>query len=260
MQAVKLNNSDIHLWHIDQADFDLAELRHNCLDWLTEVELARYQRYQFERHRKQLLLGRMLMRSVLSQYDQSVDPASWRFSHNNYGKPAIHSEQQRLPLFFNLSHSGGKLVLAVAGFESIGVDIEQCSKQRRIDKISARYFSTQEAAELLACSEQNKLQRFYELWTLKEAYIKACGQGLAIPLQYFSYSFPSSENIAIEFDSAREDDPKCWQIWQLSCGEKFKLALAAKVGESPRVEKLFSWQMTGLEEFQAEDSRIIRSS
>ena len=260
MQSMKLNNSDIHLWYMDQADFDLAELRGNCLDWLTELELARYQRYQFDRHRKQLLLGRILIRSVLSQYDQSIEPASWRFSQNDYGKPAIHSEQQRLPLFFNLSHSDDKLVLAVASFENIGVDIEHCGKQRRIGKISGRYFSAREATELLAVPEQSRLQRFYELWTLKEAYIKACGEGLAISLQQFSYSFPSTEKLAIEFDPAREDDPGCWQLWQLDAGEKFKLALAARVEEGAEIQNLSSWQMTGLDEFQAGHSVIVRRS
>lgn len=260
MQSMKLNNADIHLWHMDQADFELGDLQGNCLEWLTETELARYQRYQFDRHRKQLLLGRVLIRTALSQYDQSIEPALWRFQQNAYGKPAIYSQQQRLPLFFNLSHSGGKLVLAVAGIEDIGVDVEQCNRQRRVSKISARYFSSLEAEQLLALAPENQLQRFYDLWTLKEAYIKACGLGLAIPLRQFSYAFPVDEKIAIKFDPAREDDENCWQLWQLELGEQFKLALAARIGASAPVQKLFSWQMTALEEFQPQESIIVRSN
>lgn len=260
MQSMKLNNGDIHLWHMDQADFELADLQGNCLAWLTETELARYQRYQFDRHRKQLLLGRVLIRTALSQYDQSIEPGAWRFRQNAYGKPAIHSQQQRLPLFFNLSHSGDQLVLAVAGFEDIGVDVEQCGRQRRIRKISARYFSSLETEQLLATAPQSQLQRFYDLWTLKEAYIKACGLGLAIPLQQFSYSFSADEKIAIKFDPAREDDASSWQLWQLDMGEKFKLALAARTGAGAPVQKLSSWQMTALQKFQPRESIIIHSN
>lgn len=259
MVAVKLNQSDIHLWHIDQADFELADLQANCLKWLSEVELARYHRYQFDRHKKQLMLGRMLTRSVLSLYDNSVAPGDWRFELNGYGKPAIHNEQQRLPLFFNLSHSGEKLVLAVAGFEDIGVDIEQASRPRRISKIAARYFSAAEAADLLALPEQDRLQRFYQLWTLKEAYIKACGLGLAISLQHFSYSFPSDAQIVVSFDPARQDDPDRWQFWQLGIDGNFALALAARAGKNGPSQTISSWQMTGLDAIQPIDSRLIRT-
>mgnify|MGYP002632736864 FL=1 len=260
MQSMTFKNSEIHLWHIDHADFDLPQLQSECLAWLTKTELARYQRFQLDRHRKQLLLGQMLIRSVLSLYDQSIDRPAWRLIQNEYGKPAIHPDQQTLPLFFNLTHSGEKLVLAVAGFECIGVDIEQCSKQRRLGRLAARYFSARETAELQATAEQDQLRRFYELWTLKEAYIKACGLGLAIPLHHFSYSFPTDAKLAISFDSARADDPELWQIWQLGAGDQFKLALAAKAGEGNPIQNIGSWQMTGLEEFHARDSTIIRTN
>ncbi|PCJ23641.1 MAG: hypothetical protein COA96_11370 [SAR86 cluster bacterium] len=258
---MNLKENEIHLWHIDQSDFDLPELQENRLDWLSKTELARFNRYLFDRHRKQLLLGKILVRSVLSRYDETVQPKDWNFTQNDYGKPAIDPAQQKRPLFFNISHSGDKLVLAVASSEFIGVDIEQCCKPRRVSKISSRYFSTKEAAELLAMPEQSQLSRFYQLWTLKEAYIKACGLGLAIPLQHFSYSFPGNERLVIEFNTAREDDPKSWQLWQLSVNKGYKLALALKTSNaSAQNYNISSWQVTDLNEVKRIDSTILRKS
>lgn len=257
---MRLEKSAIHLWHADQADFSLDEMRQCCLAWLPENELRRYARYRLDRHRMQFLLGRILMRSVLSQYIDARSPKDWRFTENDFGKPAIHSEQQTVPLFFNLSHSGRKLVMAVAAGEAIGVDIERCTRPRRVSKISSRYFSDQEANDLLILTGTDRLRRFYDLWTLKEAYIKACGLGLAIPLQHFTYSFLQSGRIAIEFDARREDDPTLWQLWQIEVDEDYKLAIAFKASFAKQIECLSSWQMCGIDQFRELESIIVRKN
>jgi len=257
---MKILDSEVHLWHADQCDFDVDQLQQACLAWLTEDEQRRYRRYQFDRHRLQLLLGRFLMRSVLSQYEETIEADQWRFVHNEFGKPAIEPEQNSLGLYFNLSHSGNKLVLAVSKTEMIGVDIEAISKPRRVEKISTRYFSRQEQDELLALPESGRLHRFYQLWTLKEAYIKACGLGLAIPLQHFSYSFESEQRLCIEFDAARQDDARHWQIWQLAMNSAYYLALAVKSKSNPSIESVSSWALSGLEGFCSLDTRVLRKS
>ena len=255
---MQLEASEIHLWNVDSEDFDLQSLQAQCLGWLTNVELERYQRYQFDRHRKQLLLGRMLIRSVLSRYIETIEPASWQFQYNDYGKPSIHKAQQSIPLFFNLSHSANRLILAVAGFSELGVDIEACLKPRRVERIADRYFSKQEAKELLSLDKAEQLSRFYDLWTLKEAYIKACGLGLAIPLQQFTYSFLDAEKLAIQFDASRDDDENRWQLWQLQTAGDYKLALAAKNGE--RIKQISSWQLKSSSECEPIQALVVRSN
>jgi len=257
---MQILDSEIHLWHIDQAVFSEDELRQECWEWLTKSEQKRYQRFYFDRHRKQLLLGRYLIRSVLSQYTERIAPAEWRFHENDYGKPFIDPGQNFNSLFFNLSHSGNRLVLAVARHEFIGVDIERSDKRRRVAKISARFFSSQEVKDLLALNGDQQLNRFYELWTLKEAYIKACGLGLAIPLQQFSYSFPIESKLAISFDSARGDTASDWQFWQIDLVSDYELALAAKIVTSARVNSLSTWELSGLDDFHALDTRVLRSN
>ncbi len=257
---MQILDSEIHLWLIDQAEFSEDELCEKCLGWLTESEQKRYRRFYFDRHRKQLLLGRYLTRSVLSQYTEDIAPVQWRFLENDYGKPFIDPSQNSDSLFFNLSHSGNRLVLAVARHEFIGVDIERSDKQRRVAKISDRFFSRQEVIDLLTLDDGLQLNRFYELWTLKEAYIKACGLGLAIPLQQISYSFPIADKLTVSFDSARRDDAGDWQFWQIDLLSDYELALAAKIVTRARVNSLSTWELSGLDEFHALDTRVLRSN
>ncbi|HIF73670.1 MAG TPA: 4'-phosphopantetheinyl transferase superfamily protein [Porticoccaceae bacterium] len=261
----RLNNymrilpTEIHLWTANDKDFDHQELRDCCGTWLTEAEQARYQRYYFDRHKKQFLLGCYLIRSVLSEYDV-VDPQQWKFQKNEYGKPRIVDSQNSKSLFFNLSHSGEKQVLAVCLSDSVGVDIEQSDKRRRIAKIANRFFASEEVIDLLSLIDSEQLSRFYDLWTLKEAYIKACGLGLAIPLQHFIYSFPNETGIALSFADERDDDVRNWQMWQIACSGNYKLALAIKREPENKIISLSAWNLNGLENYSAQNLRLLRRS
>jgi 4'-phosphopantetheinyl transferase len=235
---MQLERNEIHLWQIDQNSFSLQELESVCLAWLTDNERQKLQRYQFDEHRKQLLSARFLLRNVLSKYQTEISPGRWQFSSNEYGKPEISAAQQRNNLFFNLSHSGDKVVMALAKQPDVGVDIEYSGKSRRVKKIASRYFSSIETSSLLALPKTQWLDRFYDLWTLKEAYIKACGMGLAIPLGDFSYSI-EEERLGIDFAESRDDNADSWQFWQLDAGDDYKLSLALNSAVSDdAIEKL----------------------
>ena len=114
----KLSNSEIHLWFVDHQDFDEVELKNKCLSWLSEEELDRLNRYIFRRHQKQFLLGRMLIRRALSQYSD-VSPQHWRLADNHYGKLFLEPSHKE-SLFFNLSHAGDRLVLAISRVDQLG--------------------------------------------------------------------------------------------------------------------------------------------
>ena len=257
---MQIIDSEIHLWHCQHRDFSLHELKQQCLPWLTDEERLRFQRFYFDRHRKQLLLGRFLMRSVLSQYLEEFAPAQWCFIQNGHGKPALDPAQNSRSLYFNLSHSGDRLVLAISKLETIGVDIESSDKPRRVVRIAQRFFSGQEVADLLALNQSRRLHRFYQLWTLKEAYIKACGLGLAIPLQQFSYSFPAAGQVEIKFEDARQDDASQWQVWQFDVPGNYQLSLAVKSISGDQVCSISSWNLPDLEQFHSLDTVIIRSN
>ncbi|GJM12616.1 MAG: 4'-phosphopantetheinyl transferase [Pseudohongiella sp.] len=258
MTTRQIAESEIHLWQIYQGDFELSAVQDECLEWLTEPELSRYRRFQFDRHRKQLLLGRVLTRAALSHYDSSVSPSQWNFGHNKYGKPEISEKQNANSLYFNLSHSAGRVALAVSRIKEIGIDIEFAGKPRRVAALTQRYFSELEAAEILSLPQSEQQSRFYDLWTLKEAYIKACGMGLAIPLQHFSYGFPGDEGLTVGFDAQRNDDADAWQLWQLAAGADYRLALAAKAGVGSQSHEIVGWRMKGLNEVVPQAVSVVR--
>jgi 4'-phosphopantetheinyl transferase len=234
MPNSSLTDSIIHVWMAQQDAFDLAVLEPLCLNWLTESERHRLNRLKLARHRQQFLLSRFMLRSVLSAYEPDIAPGDWRFVQNSHGKPALDPAVHDAGMHFNLSHSRGRLALAIARHPLLGVDIECSERERRVSRIASRYFSAQETGELLSLSGPARLARFYELWTLKEAYIKACGLGLAIPLQHFSFGFAEPDHITISFAPERADQGECWQFWQLDAGSDYRLALALK-SESGRV-------------------------
>lgn len=219
----------MHLWTADTEEFDLAALETEVADWLDEGERERYRRLIPQKAKQQFLLSRYLLQHTLSQYSSDWQPGQWKFDVNAYGKPSL-SEQHGTELQFNLSHSGERVVIALGHQLDLGVDIEFSARPRRIKRIANRYFSPIEVSELLQLEEVSWQQRFYELWTLKEAYIKACGMGLAIPLQHFSYRFSTARRLILEFDKNRNDRPENWQIWQLQLpeDEQYQLAVACR--------------------------------
>lgn len=192
-------------------------------------------RFVFARHRHQYLVTRALLRSTLSHYVPSVAPQSWVFSSNAWGKPTILAPS--VPIAFNLSHTDKLIVLAVTLESTIGIDVEPL--QRSIDlEIADRFFSPQEVRDLFCLSPVERPRGFIELWTLKEAYIKARGQGLSIALDSFSFTFASSGRIDFECETVRHQDLSRWHFWQWMSGP-FALALCCLVPQA-RQEMLIS--------------------
>lgn len=258
-----LETGQIHLWLADQdslANDISSSQRKQCLSWLAENEMARYQRFLYAKHKNSFLLTRALSRSILSHYVADVDPADWQFVANDYGKPQIAAPRLLTPIYFNISHSANKLVMALSRHDGIGVDVETTKKTRETLKIGHRYFSEQEHREL--CEQPKELvnDRFYDLWTLKEAYIKACGMGLAISLQQFSFDFQDAGKIRVNFSEGRVDDPTLWQFWQFAIDGDYKLALALKSAEKISSSDIVMRQLSTLTQFSEVNPLISSSS
>ncbi|MFK7864949.1 MAG: 4'-phosphopantetheinyl transferase superfamily protein [Pseudohongiellaceae bacterium] len=235
---MKLDPNNIDLWYVDASNFKYRDLLMLTSRWLSKTESQRLARLKLPQHKHEFLLGRYMLRSILSLYG-SVLPQDWVFEYNKHGKPFIAKAQQatlKMPLYFNLSHSKGKLILALARYEKLGIDIECGTKPRRIKKISNRYFSRPEVESLELLPENAQQTRFYDLWSLKEAYIKACGLGLAIPLADFSYRLSNAGGISIDFSPERQDVPEQWQFWQIGSVPCFHVAVAVKSAHAEHLE------------------------
>ncbi|MCQ0989450.1 4'-phosphopantetheinyl transferase family protein [Jiella marina] len=194
---------------------------------LNAEERQRYDRYKVEGARTEYLAGRALVRTVLSRH-ADIAPGDWRFQPNRYGRPAVAPEQADAApgLVFNLSHTRGLVALAVGRHCDLGVDVEWIARSSDLRGLTDRYFAPDEAAHARAAGSDDELtERFFAFWTLKEAYIKARGMGLALPLDGFSYSI-DAEPIAIGFTDACPDDPGRWRFLRREVGAEHRLAIA----------------------------------
>jgi hypothetical protein len=117
-------------------------------------------------------------------------PLDWTFIQNSYGKPALSPEDfARTRLTFNLAHTTRIVACAVSRDLSVGVDVERIGASIDVMDVAARFFSRAETTALMRCGVAERKTRFIEIWTLKEAMVKAVGEGLSCPLDRFSFSF-----------------------------------------------------------------------
>jgi 4'-phosphopantetheinyl transferase len=232
--CLPLDQHQVELWLVD---FDRVDEQGvlDCRQLLDQEEDARHSRFLFERDRRAFAISHGFLRQVLSQY-ADVSPAAWQFQFNDHGRPEIASPAGCRSLRFNLSHTRSAALVGVVRDRDLGVDIEASDRDASCVELADRYFSPSETAELRSRATVEQRRRFFQYWTLKEAYIKARGLGLAIPLDQFSYRLPAAEPISISFDTKLTDDPATWQFVEWQPAEKLQAAAAVRVaaGETMR--------------------------
>jgi len=221
----------VDLWWADATAIQNLDLDAACLAMQPD-EHARFARYRVDSSRRLYAAGRMLVRQALSRYVR-LPPAAWRFGHNEHGKPRLAGPAGAPPVHFNLSHTPGLAVCAVSMVHSrIGVDAE--SLQRPVDAtaIAPQQFSAAEARWLRALLPPRLAPEFMALWTLKESYLKARGEGLALPLAWCSFE-SSIDGVHPLFDARLADDASAWRFALLRAGPAHLVALAVDTGRSP---------------------------
>ena len=178
--------------------------------WLSEDELTKVDRYIKQEAKAQGLMVRGYLRALLSKHG-SLLPNEWRFEYGEKGKPRLsYTQFKQTGIHFNLSHSGDWLLVGICvpkaekrnNLDAVefGVDIERCRSSTNIHAILSHYFSEPEKAALLALPAQLQRERFFDLWALKESYIKAKGLGLALSLKSFAFDFAPLSESSLELD------------------------------------------------------------
>jgi 4'-phosphopantetheinyl transferase len=192
---------------------------------LPDDERARHERFGDEGAAGEFLCGRALLRAALSTWEP-VERRAWRLSHNEHGRPAV--EHPETPARFNLSHTRGMVALALGRDPMVGVDVERLDRRVRPLEVADRFFSPDEVSGLRALPEAMHRDRFLALWTLKEAYIKARGMGLALPLRAFSF-LPDEAPPRVRFDPSLGDEASRWCFARVDLDPGHRVAVAAKV-------------------------------
>jgi len=233
--TVILPANEVHIWRA-ALDVDGAELKALAAVLSTD-EQARASRFHFEKHRQHFVAARGVLRNVLARYLNQA-PGQFEFCYGPSGKPALTGDWGGERIRFNLSHSGNLALYAMACNREVGIDLENIRPGIAWAELANRFFSPGEVLSLAALPQQLQIEAFFNCWTRKEAYIKALGQGLQVPLDSFEVSLDPREPAAL----LRGTDGR-WSIRALQPASDYAAAVAAD-GHDWSL-RLWHWQGAG---------------
>ena len=232
----QVGNKQVHVWRI--ALTQPEAVLHSLEDLLAEDERARAHRFHFDRDRRRFTVARAALRQILAGR-LGVNPHSVEFSTGPYGKPHLTEGDLR----FNVSHSGGLALIAVARNRELGVDIEELRPMDDAEALADRFFSAQESRKLrMAPDSTSRIRGFFECWSRKEAFIKAIGEGLSHPLDSFEVSFFPDTAVTLQLSSG---DAGKWALHNIDPGPGYCGAIVLERDPDGNTEPdicLWEWQ------------------
>ncbi|MBL8792939.1 MAG: 4'-phosphopantetheinyl transferase superfamily protein [Planctomycetia bacterium] len=244
--ALPLTPGDVHLWYALLDAPAPPDWPERCQAVLSVDETARQQRFHFEKDRRSFLLSHGLLRFVLSAYRPDVPPITWRFVRGTHGKPLL--ADATMGLSFNLTHTMGLAAVAVVRDLEVGVDAEFTERSNASLGLAERFFAPAETATLRGLDGEALRSGFFNFWTLKEAYIKARGVGLALPLDGFAFDLQPGRAPCISFTERIVDDPSSWEFAQFQATVSHRLAVAVRRPPSQRLTFTLRRWVPGLDD------------
>ncbi len=237
-----LESGEVHIWlaSLRQPQFLIPRLS-SCL---SIEEFNRANRFHFYKDRKKYIVGRGLLRQIISTYS-SLNPGQIRFGYNDFGKPFLENQAGHHKLNFNLAHSHNLVLYGFVYDREIGVDIEYIREDLSNEKIAERFFSPGEVFVLRSLPKRQRQRAFFNCWTRKEAYIKAHGQGLSLPLDQFEVSLAPGQTAALLQNYKNREEPNRWSMHELSPGSGYAAALVVE----GRDLNLKCWQFDQWDDF-----------
>jgi len=273
-ESPALASGDVHVWRIS---LDLVPERIDDLQrTLAPDERERAGRFYFQRDRDRFIVAHGALRDILGRYLR-VEPGQVRFCYSSHGKPACAigmapsairmapSAIRMAPnaigmapsaigggrdtsggdsggLRFNLAHSHRLALCAVTRGREVGIDLEYVRADLADERIAERFFSTREVAALRAVPKGARLQAFFNCWTRKEAYVKARGEGLSMPLDQFDVSLAPGEPAALVSTPTDPQEASRWSLQDISPAPGYVAAIAVE----GRDWVLKQWQWPGV--------------
>lgn len=237
---------EIHVWTVplDPPAQQVARLE----PLLAADERARADRFRFHRHRRRYVVGRGVLRTLLGRY-LGHDPAAIVFRYGPNEKPYLDTPRGPAggpELHFNLSNSSELAVVAVTVATEVGADVERLREMPDALSISERFFSTAERQVLAAVDDAERDRAFFHCWTRKEAYLKAVGTGITVPLDRFDVTLAPGEPprmLAMEGDAERAAS---WSLFHLEPAAGYLGAVAIDGGGVGRRRwSLSGWRWEG---------------
>ncbi len=228
----ELAEDEVHLWRVE-----LDAMAQGAERWqriLSEDERARAARFHFLRDCEHFSATRAVLRMILGSYVDG-DPKKLIFRYSNNEKPSLNPATCGRQIEFNVSHSGDVALLAFAQGRAVGVDVEMVRSDFEHEAIARRFFSEQEQLQLAALLPEERYSGFFRCWTRREAYIKAQGVGLSLPLDQFDVSLRSGDSNALLATRPDEKEAARWSLREVPAGAGYVAALCVR-GEGWRLK------------------------
>ena len=241
-----LLGDEVHVWRA-ALDLSASHIREHK-EILSTDELNRAKRFRFREDYHRYIVAHGLLRVILGGY-LDTEPSQVRFVYNNYGKPSLPPRPNQVAPRFNLSHSDGLALYAFSLNRNIGIDLEHITPLGDAEALVARFFSPQEKSQYRALHPSQKREAFFACWTCKEAYIKAKGQGLSLPLDGFSVSLDLRKPAKLLDITGAPLGPARWSLHRLTASPGYAAALAVE-GQDFR---LACWQGAARPRQQADE-------
>ena len=218
---LKLQSDQVDVWRIS---LDLTAASVKLLESsLSADEAGRAARFHFPADRNRYIVAHGCLRDILARY-LNCQPARLVFSTNDYGKPAL----QGYELEFNLSHSGDFALVAITQARRIGIDVERIRSDMEHESIARRFFSQNEALEWMTLPPEQRPIAFFNCWTRKEAYIKAQGLGLSLPLESFDVSLDPDGPALLRATRPDPEEAARWRLLSLEVDPCYAAAVAVE--------------------------------
>jgi 4'-phosphopantetheinyl transferase len=219
---IALPENEVQLWRVDLGAVGPEESRWQQV--LSEDERARAARFHFSRDRQRYVSSRALLRIILAAY-LGAGPKEFSFRYSEKEKPALDGVYAKHELEFNISHSGMVALLAFTRGREVGVDVELIRQDFDVEGIAHRFFSEHEKQELAAFAPKERHEAFFRCWTRKEAYVKATGAGLSLPLSQFDVSLAVGDSDALISTRPDATEAGRWHMHEVSAGAGYAAAI-----------------------------------
>ena len=220
----RLKKKEAHIWRTDLNLFSrkVAEID----KFLSPEERHRASRFCFEHDKKRFIVGRGLLRILLGNY-LDIPPAQIEFVYGEYGKPKLKDSVNHKNIFFNVTHSNELVLYAFSPCPWIGIDIEYVRHINRTIDMAKRFFHLKEYHLLESLPSNKRTEVFYKLWTCKEAYLKATGQGLA-GLEDVEIIDRDNKQIIVVHEDAKSIALNNWCLYKIKPENGYCGAIAIK--------------------------------
>ena len=228
----------MYLWTLPTNGPTDAATANRLQEFLSVQERNEARRFRRVREQQQFVMARALVRLALSRHFP-IPSDDWRFDRDRNGRPFIAAPMTPPPVRFSVSHTEGLIACLITLSAEAAVDVEKVEHDQDLAPVAREVLSLAEQSALSRLTGKDWTARFFDHWTLKEAYAKARGLGLSLTLSDIGFDLNPDNSIGVHFSSRVDDNSAAWEFWcrhlspqhtasvaaKKECGERFEIIL-----------------------------------